>query len=267
LYCVLPQLGSATDPQIARSVFLRIFNQSQIFLLVGAAITTVGLLAGGFALLRRRLDRLLLWFAAFAILYGVFLVAEYQPLWGLGVKAPIFSRIALAVGLLVPIPGFFFFDALKLLGRLGRILRDAIWPITASLALATLVLGYKAWIDRVNNIVVIAALLVLAVALLRMRQGGRDVLTVRWGVFFFCACAVYNNTLAFSRVISTSSPSVFWSCLLAWAQSRGAGLWLKSRNSATFKRNSRSHAAFSSRSFRDRFRIRPAFALLSGIFQ
>jgi hypothetical protein len=111
------------------------------------AITTVGLIAGGFSLLRRRLDPLLLWFAAFAGLYGVHMVLEYQPLWSLGVRAPL-SRIGLAIGFLVPVPAFFFFEALDLLGKLGRLLCNVVWPVAVSLALATLVLGYKKVIDE-----------------------------------------------------------------------------------------------------------------------
>jgi sigma-B regulation protein RsbU (phosphoserine phosphatase) len=190
---VLAQLGTATDPQVARSVVLRIFNQNQIFLLVGAAIMTVGLLAAGFALLRRRLDPLLLWFATFAGLYGAFLVFEYQPLWNLGVQAPVLSRMGLAVGLLVPVPAFFFFDGLNLLGKAGRLLRNSIWPIAVTLAILTVALGYNLYIDRVNNVAVLAALLVLAVALLRVKNGDREVSIIRWGVLFFCACALYNN--------------------------------------------------------------------------
>jgi sigma-B regulation protein RsbU (phosphoserine phosphatase) len=181
------------DPQFTRSVFLRVFNQSQIFLLTGAAITTVGLIAGGFALLRRRLDPLLLWFAAFAGLYGVHMVLEYQPLWNLDVSAPILSRIVLAVGLLVPIPAFFFFEALNLLGKLGRLLRNVVWPIEASLALITLVVGYNKFIDDANGFLVIGALLVLVFAVLRVKKGNRDAATIRWGVLFFGACALYNN--------------------------------------------------------------------------
>jgi sigma-B regulation protein RsbU (phosphoserine phosphatase) len=181
------------DPQFARSVFLRVFNQSQLFLLIGAAITTIGLLAGGFSFLRRRLDPLLLWFAAFAGLYGAHMVLEYQPLWSLGVQAPALSRIGLAIGFLVPIPAFFFFEALNLLGKLGRILRNAVWPIAVTLALVTLALGYRKFVDEVNSFLVIAALLVLLVALLRVRHGDRDVAIIRWGVLFFCVCALYNN--------------------------------------------------------------------------
>src|SRR5882724_8031522 len=59
------------EPQFARSDVLRIFNHAQIYLFLGSAIITVGLLAASFSLLRRRFDALLLWFALFAILYGV----------------------------------------------------------------------------------------------------------------------------------------------------------------------------------------------------
>ncbi len=181
------------DPHFARSVILRIFNQSQLFLLVGAAITTVGLIAAGFSLLRRRLDPLLLWFAVFAGLYGVHMVLEYQPLFNLGVRAPALSRVALVIGLLVPIPAFFFFEALDLLGTLGRILRNVIWPVAAILALATLFLGYRRYIDNANGLLVIGALLVLLIAVLRVKRGGRDAAVIRWGVLFFCTCALYNN--------------------------------------------------------------------------
>ena len=73
------------DPQYARSDILRIFNHAQIYLFLGAAITTVGLLSACFCLLRRRLDPLLLWFALFAVLYGLRLEMNsqllYQPAW------------------------------------------------------------------------------------------------------------------------------------------------------------------------------------------
>ncbi len=185
------------DPQFARSVFLRIFNQSQVFLLVGAAITTVGLLAGGFSLLRRRIDPILLWLAAFAGLYGVHMLVEYQPFWSFGVEAPALSRIGLAIGFLVPIPAFFFFESLNLLGKLGRILRNAVWPIALSLALVTLALGYNKFSDEVNAFLVIAALILLVIALLRARHGDRDIAIIRRGVLFFCACAVYNNIVRY----------------------------------------------------------------------
>jgi sigma-B regulation protein RsbU (phosphoserine phosphatase) len=58
---------SFPDPQFTRSDVLRIFNHAQIYLFLGSAIITVGLLAASFSLLRRRFDALLLWFALFAV--------------------------------------------------------------------------------------------------------------------------------------------------------------------------------------------------------
>jgi sigma-B regulation protein RsbU (phosphoserine phosphatase) len=116
------------DPQFARSDVLRVFNHAQVFLFLGSAIITVGLLAGFFSVLRRRLDPLLLWFALFAILYGLRLEMNYQLLWALGLRPVIFRRVVIAIGYLVPIPAFFFFRALNLIGRVGRFLCVTICP-------------------------------------------------------------------------------------------------------------------------------------------
>ena len=45
-----------SDPQFARSEVLRMFNHYQVYLCLGAAITTVGLIAGSLWGLRRRRD-------------------------------------------------------------------------------------------------------------------------------------------------------------------------------------------------------------------
>src|ERR1700760_4879722 len=99
---------TAIGPNIPVGEALRIFNRSQVFVCLGAVITAVGLLAAAFSILRRRLDSLLLWFALFAMLYGVRLAIRYQPMWQLGARSPIFERLAVGIGYLVPIPAFLF---------------------------------------------------------------------------------------------------------------------------------------------------------------
>src|SRR5256885_16948224 len=106
-----------SDPQFARSEVLRIFDHYQVYLCLGAAITTVGLIAGALWGLRRRRDPLLLWFSLFALLYGVRLILGYQLLWPLGLRPAIFQRIVIALGFLVPIPAVFFFREMNLLQR------------------------------------------------------------------------------------------------------------------------------------------------------
>src|ERR1700749_453537 len=97
-------IPAAVGPQIPVSEALRIFNHSQVFVCLGAVITAVGLLAVGFSILRRRFDPLLLWFALFAILYGVRLVIKNQPMWHPGASHPIVFRLTVGLGFLVPIP-------------------------------------------------------------------------------------------------------------------------------------------------------------------
>jgi len=181
------------DPQFARSEVLRVFNHAQIYLFLGAAITTVGLLAGSFSILRRRFDPLLLWFALFAVLYGVRLGMNYQLLWALGLRPQVFQRVVIAVGFLVPIPAFFFFRTLNLLDRAARIITTIVWPILLCLALATLALGPRNSFRVINNGVVISGLIVLVIALLRVRVDSVDTTLIRRSLFLFIGCAIYDN--------------------------------------------------------------------------
>ena len=184
------------DPTVSVADLLRAFNGDQIYLLLGAAITTIGLLAAAFSLLRRRLDSLLLWFALFALLYGVRLVMEYQLLWAVGLRPPLFLRFVVAIAYLVPIPAFFFFQELDLLGRVGRIVSNIVWPVALCLALATLAFGPQNAFETANNVLVSGALAVLVIALLRVKGGAAEITLIRRGLLFFIVCALYNNVFA-----------------------------------------------------------------------
>jgi phosphoserine phosphatase RsbU/P len=174
-----------------------VFNHAQVYLFLGAAITTVGIVAAFFALLRRRLDPLLLWFALFALLYGIRLEMNYQLLWGLGLRPLIFQRFVIATGFLIPIPAFFFFSALGILGRPGRIASTIVWPIVSSLAVATLLVGPRDTFRVVNNTVVITAFILIVIALVRAGAGTRDINLIRGGLFLFIVCALYDNVTMF----------------------------------------------------------------------
>jgi sigma-B regulation protein RsbU (phosphoserine phosphatase) len=58
------------DSQLTALQVLRAFHRDEIFLFLGSAFTTVGLVIAGFLMIRRRFDALLFWLAIFAILYG-----------------------------------------------------------------------------------------------------------------------------------------------------------------------------------------------------
>jgi phosphoserine phosphatase RsbU/P len=183
----------APDPQFARSAMLRVFNHAQIYLFLGAAITTIGFLAACFSLLRRRFDPLLFWFALFAVLYGARLWMNYQLLWAFGLRPLLFQRIVIAIGFLVPVPAVFFFRSLKLLGRATRLAVNIVWPVLSGLALATIVIGPRDIFRFVNDGLVIAALIVFVIEFARAGSDSRDAILIRRGLFVFVACALYDN--------------------------------------------------------------------------
>lgn len=181
------------DPQFARSDVLRVFNHAQIYLFLGSCITTVGLLAAALSLLRRRFDALLLWFALFAILYGVRLEMNYQLLWALGLRPIAFQRLEIAIDFLIPIPGFFFLRELNLIGRVGRVLAAIVWPVAISLAVLTLFLGPQASLRAINNTFIVAVFVVVFVALIRIGAGSSDIALTRRGLFVFIAGVLVDN--------------------------------------------------------------------------
>ncbi len=181
------------DPHFARSDILRSFNHSQVYLILGDTIITIGLLAGFFSLLRRRLDPLLLWFALFAVLYGLRLELEYQLLWDLGLHPAVLGHISLAIDYLVPIPAFFFFRQVDLFKGNGRALATIVWPIALCCALAALVLGSSDALRIINNVFILAALFAVALLLFRHRGGPPDYILVRRGLLIFIACAFFDN--------------------------------------------------------------------------
>jgi sigma-B regulation protein RsbU (phosphoserine phosphatase) len=113
--------------------------------------------------------------------------------WPLGLRPPIFQRVVIALGFLLPIPAFFFFRALNLLDRAALLVTFIAIPIEIAIAIATFFLGPNAYLRVINNTVVIIALAVLVVSLLRNKYRSADAMLVRYGLFFFIAFAVYDN--------------------------------------------------------------------------
>jgi sigma-B regulation protein RsbU (phosphoserine phosphatase) len=197
------------DPQFTRSEILRVFFHSQIYLFLGAAITTIGVLAAAFLILRRRFDRLLFWFSLFAILYGARLCMNYQLLWALGLRPPGFRRIVLAVGFLVPIPAFFFFRSLNLLGRVGHVLMIIVCPVVFCLALATLIAGPHQHFRDINNIVVIMALMIVVIELVRAGPGSTEAKLIRRGLLVFIGGALFDNITGLFSHFNNIEPFTF----------------------------------------------------------
>jgi sigma-B regulation protein RsbU (phosphoserine phosphatase) len=211
----------AVDPQLTASDVLRVFHRDEPYLFLGAAFTTTAILAAAFSLVRRKLDPLLIYFALFAFLYG-------QRLWIqsglLALLIPphseVFLRLRDAMEFVVPIPAFLFFNAAGLLHRGGKLVGYLLGAILGSLALVTLVFGPSRIYHVINNVVVIAVLILLVVqhvlVMLADRTGSpasssvsRDFAIIRRGFFVFAALAMCDNFALFFGLHSKVEPYGF----------------------------------------------------------
>jgi len=136
----------------------------------------------------------------------------------LGVLVPhsaIFERLRSGITFLVPIPAFLFFDAAGLLHRQGKIIGYAMGVLLGSLAIATFVFGPSPWYRQINNVVVIAALLLLVIQSLLNRDRNRDFVVVRRGLLIFVAFALWDNVAGTFHMDSKVEPYGFVAFLAA----------------------------------------------------
>jgi len=123
--------------QLTANQVIQIFRNEAVYLFLGAAFTTVGLVAAAFALLRRRFEPLLINFALFAILYGSRLWLKSPLLALLFPGSILLTAIRMGINYVVPIPAFFFFLAVGFLPRFGKAIATALTVIFVALATYT----------------------------------------------------------------------------------------------------------------------------------
>ena len=90
---------------------LRAFRIDEPQLFIAAASITVGLVAVGFSLIRRRFDRLLSFFAWFAVVYGARLWMQSDILRLMQRPSPFLEKVRMALNFFVAVPAFQFFAA------------------------------------------------------------------------------------------------------------------------------------------------------------
>jgi phosphoserine phosphatase RsbU/P len=181
------------DPRYTASQIVRAIHHDQLYLFLGAAFITVGIVAAAFSLLRRRLDPLLLWLALFAVLYGSRLWLDTGMVRLELPHTPLFLNFVVAITYLVPIPAFFFFDAAGLTGQWAKI---SIYPATViflSLFAGTMIVGQRDVFEWINNALVIAGMIVLVGRSLVRRDATRDFMVIRGGLLVFAAFVIYGN--------------------------------------------------------------------------
>ena len=115
--------------QISATDMIRAFRREEPHLFIGAASVTLGLVVIGFQLIRRRFDRLLSFFAWFAILYGERLWLQFSMLRLMGPPSLLRTQFDMALNFLVAVPAFLFFQETGLVGRAGRV--DCVYCLLA----------------------------------------------------------------------------------------------------------------------------------------
>src|SRR5262249_22664525 len=202
------------DSPLTASQVLRAFHRDEIFLFLGAAFTTVGLVISGFLIIRRRFDALLFWLAIFAILYGNRLWMTSELLGMIVPPSEFFEHLKATIDFLVPIPAFLFFQATGFMGKPGKYVTYISCTILFGLLVAAAFDAPLYWLFKVNSVVVICALLVLVVQALRHPIRDQDFVIVRNGLLIFVSFALWNN---FGSILGHKSEpygfGIFLSCL------------------------------------------------------
>ncbi len=185
----------AVEAQYSADQVLHAFRHDEVYLFLGSAFVTVGMVCVGYCFLRRRFEPLLVWLAAFAALYGIRLWLQ-STLMGLELaRSLVLTRISVAIDFLIPIPGFTF---LQIAGFTGPSKQQKLWRfrvVFLILVVATLIFGPQSFFYTINNVAVTVFLWILLFRSLGKRTQNREVAAVRIGVLAFVALALFDNTL------------------------------------------------------------------------
>ncbi len=173
---------------------LQAFRTDEPSLFIAAASITVGLVAVGFSLIRRRFDQLLSFFAWFAVLYGARLWMKSNILGFMQRPSPFLDKVQMALTFFVAVPAFQFFAATGLTGRTGRVIAYVICIFEMCL-IAAVFLGLPLEpLDHLNSIAVIVGLVSLLILTFRHRIVGRVDAVFRAGLIVFAGSALWRNT-------------------------------------------------------------------------
>jgi sigma-B regulation protein RsbU (phosphoserine phosphatase) len=187
-------------PGLTADDVLRALKSDSSRLFLGCAIATTGLVAAAFAALRRKRSSLLVYFAVFAILYGVRMCIQTATFEFFFYGSSIFLRLRSAINFVIPIPGFLFFDAAGFLRRKVKLATYALLAVFGLLAIATLITGPSTIYQRTNDIVVIAALFLLFTESAYDHEIDRDFVIARRGLLIFAAFALWANITSVMRL-------------------------------------------------------------------
>jgi len=183
----------AAAPELTADQVLRAFHRDAPFLFLGAAIVAAGLIAAVFSAIRRKLDTVLIYFALFAILYGLRMWI-LSNLVGLTMQgSSLYPRLSSAVDFIVPIPAFFYFKAAGLIRRQAKIAGYVVGIVLGLFGVASLVLGPHRIFYQIANVLIIAALIIVVARSVRSRADNQDLVVIRRGSLIFVLFILWQN--------------------------------------------------------------------------
>jgi phosphoserine phosphatase RsbU/P len=205
--------------QISATDVLHAFRRDEPHLFIGAASITAGLVVVGFLLIRRRFDRLLSFFAWFAVLYGERLWLQSSILRLMEPQSLLRARFDMALTFFVAVPAFLFFQETGLLGRAGRVIAYTVCLLEMALIAAIFAGVPLGLLYNLSSGLVIAGSLPLAFLAFRQRDADRDVVVFRAGLLIFVVFVLWANTrelLGYTTYTTTVEPygfGLFLCCL------------------------------------------------------
>jgi phosphoserine phosphatase RsbU/P len=182
---------------------LHAFYRDAPYLFLGAAFTAVGIVSAAFAVLRRRSDSLLIFFALFAALYGLRLWISSPLLAMTLLNSTLYPRVRAGLNYIILIPAFLFFISLGLPRRVERAVGYGMVGLGCVLALATFLFGDSAVYERTNSLEVISASTFFLFRFMADSSGksksseAADFAVIRWGLLIFVAFVVWQHLMQF----------------------------------------------------------------------
>jgi sigma-B regulation protein RsbU (phosphoserine phosphatase) len=183
----------ALAAEMSANQVLQAFHRDAFNLFLGAAIVAVGLVAAAFSAIRRKLDPVLIYFALFAVLYGLRMWMQSNLMELTMQGSDLYARLSAALDFTVAIPAFFFFKAAGVLRRHATLLSYSMGIVLGSLALVTFAFGPHRLFYQIANISIIAALMVVIPRSIIKNSDNADLLVIRPGLLIFIAFVLWEN--------------------------------------------------------------------------
>jgi phosphoserine phosphatase RsbU/P len=203
---------------------LRTFRMDEPRLFIAAASITVGLVAVGFSLIRRRFDRLLSFFAWFAVLYGARLWMKSDILRLMQPPSLFLDKVRMALNFFIPVPALQFFAATELIGRTGRVIAYVVCIFEMCL-IAAIFLGLPMDpLDQLNSVAVMVGSVSLTILTFRQPMVTKDEVVFRAGLVTFVGFVLWGNTETLLHHETTIEPYGFavLLCCLGYVAARRA---------------------------------------------